>query len=137
MWILIIMYVWRSLGYNMILFLAGLSSIPKIYYEAFYVEGGSKIQSFRKITFVYLLPSTFVVLIISIVNLFKWYRDIYSLTGNYPNQSLYLLQHYLTNQFISLSYSKVVVTSYILAIVFGIITYIFLKIQRGVDYSDK
>ncbi len=133
---IIIMFIWRSMGYNIILFLVGLNSIPKVYYEAFKVEGGNTFTIFRKVTLVYILPSTVVVLLMSTVNIFKWYKDVYSLVGNYPNTNLYLVQHYLTNQFLSLSYNKVVVASYILAIIFAIITYIFLKIQKGVEFSE-
>ncbi len=134
--IIIIMFIWRSLGYNIILFLVGLNTIPKVYYEAFKVEGGNSFMIFRKVTFVYILPSTVIVLLMSTVNIFKWYKDVYSLVGNYPNTNLYLIQHYLTNQFMALSYNKVVVASYILATIFGIITYVFLRIQKGVEFSE-
>ena len=72
--VIILIFIWKNLGYNMVLFLAGLNNIPKEYYEAASVDGASPWQSFRHITLPGLLSTLVLVLIMSIVNSFKVFK---------------------------------------------------------------
>lgn len=114
--IIIIIFVWKNIGYNMALFLSGLSSIPKQYYEYAGVEGANGLWKLKNITMVYLTPTIFLVLIMTFVNSFKVFKEIYIITGEYPPDGLYVLQHYMNNMFLSLNYSKLVSAVYILTI---------------------
>lgn len=77
----------------MILWLAGLDAIPASMYEAAEVDGANSWQIFWKITLPN-LPSTMgLITILSILNTFKVYREAYLVAGNYPDDSIYLLQH--------------------------------------------
>ncbi|MCL2499636.1 MAG: ABC transporter permease subunit, partial [Defluviitaleaceae bacterium] len=87
-----------------ILFQAGLDFIPKDYYEYASIEGAGRFRQFRIVTLTYLGPTFLMVFILSVVNSFKVFREIYLLTGTHPNQSIYLLQHFLNNQFANLNY---------------------------------
>lgn len=122
--VIIIIFLWKSVGYSIILFLSGLNSIPKEYYEISEIEGMSGVKRFIQITLVYLRPTSFLVFIMSIINLFKSFKEIYLLGGNYPNQSIYMIQHYINNQFLALDYQKLSSATYIL---FTILT-IFIAI---------
>ncbi|WP_420831414.1 carbohydrate ABC transporter permease [Paenibacillus sacheonensis] len=104
--IIVAMYVWKNIGYNMILFLAGLQSIPRDYYETAAIEGAGRLHRFRHITMVYLTPTMFFVVLISIINSFKVFRETYLLAGDYPYDRLYMLQHYMNNMFFTLDIQK-------------------------------
>ncbi|WP_274650582.1 carbohydrate ABC transporter permease [Paenibacillus humicola] len=104
--VLILMYLWKNIGYDMILFLAGLQSIPKDYYETALIEGAGRLRRLFHITLVYLTPTMFFVLLISIVNSFKVFRETYLLAGDYPYDRIYMLQHYMNNMFVNLDIQK-------------------------------
>jgi len=114
---MIVIFLWKNIGYNMALFISGLNSIPGQYYECASVEGASGFWKFSRVTIVYLIPTSFLVLIMTFVNSFKVFKEIYILTGEYPHDSLYVLQHYMNNMFLSLNYSKLVSAVYILTVV--------------------
>lgn len=114
--VMVIIFIWKNVGYNMALYLSGLSSIPKQYYEYADAEGAGTWWKFRNITWVYLTPTTFLALIMTFVNSFKIFKEIYIITGEYPPEGLYVLQHYMNNMFLSLNYSKLAGAVYILTI---------------------
>jgi multiple sugar transport system permease protein len=72
--------LWKGLGYDVVIFLAGLQGIPAIYYEAAKIDGASGWQRFRYITLPLLSPVSFFVLIIGIINSFKVFSIIHVLT---------------------------------------------------------
>lgn len=114
--IIVFIFIWKYVGYNVVLFTAGLGNIPEDYYEYAELEGAGWLQRFRYITFIYLTPSFLIVLVLSIVNFFKIFKEIYLLQGAYPHESIYLLQHYMNNVFNSLNYQKLSVASLIFAV---------------------
>ncbi|WP_028594578.1 carbohydrate ABC transporter permease [Paenibacillus assamensis] len=104
--VLTILYIWKNIGYNIILFLAGLQSIPRDYYETADIEGAGKFHKWVHITLVYLTPTMFFVILISIINSFKVFRETYLIAGEYPHDRIYMLQHYMNNMFTSLDVQK-------------------------------
>ena len=70
------------------------------------MEGAGRIRQLFHITLVYLTPTFFFVVLISIINSFKVFRETYLLAGDYPYDSIYLLQHYMNNLFLSLDIQK-------------------------------
>lgn len=104
--VIIVVYLWKNIGYNVILFLAGLQQIPKDYYETAQIEGAGRLRQFRSITLVYLTSSMFFVVIMSIINSFKVFRETYLIAGDYPHDSIYMLQHFMNNMFMSLDVQK-------------------------------
>ena len=117
MLVMIFIFLWKNIGYNMALFISGLNNIPEEYYECADIEGANWFYKFTRITLLYLMPTIFLVLIMTFVNSFKVFKEIYIITGEYPHESLYVLQHYMNNMFLSLNYSKLVSAVYILTIV--------------------
>ena len=91
----IITSVWKGLGYNMILFLAGLQNISENYYEAAKIDGASKWAQFRYITIPLISPTTFFVLITSIISSFQVFGPIYTMTNGGPVGSTEVLIFYL------------------------------------------
>ena len=105
-WVLIFTYLWRNNGYDMLLWLAGLETIPRPLYEAAAVDGATPFQTFVFITLPNLLPTVVLTTILSLVNSFKVFREAYLVAGNYPQESIYLLQHLFNNWFLSLDIGK-------------------------------
>jgi len=128
--VMIIIFLWKNIGYNMILFLAGLSNIPKEYYEAAWMDNASSFQVFMHITLPCLLPTTIVALIMSIINSFKIFREVYLITGSYPHESIYTLQHFMNNMFASLNYPRLTSATALLVLVMVIFTQFLLKLER-------
>ncbi|MDD2228235.1 MAG: sugar ABC transporter permease [Candidatus Cloacimonetes bacterium] len=77
---IIIMTVWKGLGYNTIIYLAGLQNISKVYYEAAEIDGASKLRQFFKITLPLVSPTTFYVLIMTTIVSFQAFAQIYLMT---------------------------------------------------------
>lgn len=77
---IIIMTVWKSLGYNTIIYLAGLQNISKDYYEAAQIDGASKNKQFWHITLPLISPTTFYVLIMTTIVSFQTFAQIYLMT---------------------------------------------------------
>ena len=102
--VVVILFLWKNLGYNMILFMAALSSIPKDILEVARLESATPFQTFFYIKIRYLSSSLLFVTIMSLINSFKVFREVYLLTGDYPYDTIYLLQHYMNNKFKSLDY---------------------------------
>jgi len=78
---IIIMSVWKGLGYNIVLFLAGLQNIPQQLYEAARIDGAGPFYSFRRITWPLLSPTTFYVLLMTTIVSFQVFTQIYLMTG--------------------------------------------------------
>ena len=115
--VVIILFLWKNLGYNMILFMAGLANIPKELLEVADVEGASEWYKFFAIKLRYLSPTVLFVTILSLINSFKVFREVYLLTGDYPYEKLYMLQHFMNNTFKSLDYQKLSAPAVVMALV--------------------
>lgn len=120
-WVVVMLFLWKNLGYNMILFLAALNNIPKDVLEVATVEGAGPVRQFFSIKLRYLSSTILFVAIISLINSFKIFREVYLLSGDYPYESLYMLQHFMNNTFASLDYQKLSAAAIIMAVVMVII----------------
>lgn len=132
MGVLIIVFLWKNVSYNIVLFWSGLNWIPKTYYEQMALEGAGAWKQFTNVTWIYLSPTTFVVLLMSIVNSFKVFKEVYMLYGPYPSPDVYMLQHYMNNQFQALNMQKLSSAAYILFLVISIILLIVFYAQKRV-----
>ena len=125
-WVVVLLFLWKNLGYNMILFMAGLANIPRELLEVADVEGASAAYKFFAIKLRYLSPTVLFVTILSLINSFKIFREVYLLAGNYPYESLYTLQHFMNNMFNALDYQKLSAAALIIAVfMVGLIALLF------------
>ncbi len=115
--VVVVMFLWKNLGYNMILFLAGMTTIPQDLLEVATLEGAGAFYKFFHIKLRYLSPTIFFVTVLSIMNSFKIFREVYFLTGDYPFDSMYMLQHFMNNTFNLLEYQKLSSAAILLSIV--------------------
>ncbi len=128
---IIIMSVWKGLGYNMILFLAGLQAIPEEYYEAANIDGAGAWRRFRDITLPLLSPTTFLVVILSVIGSFQVFEQTYILTGGGPSWStltIVLLIFFRGFQDFRMGYASAI--AYVLFALVLAITLIQWRLQR-------
>ncbi len=118
-----IVYIWHSVGYYMIIFLAGLQGIPEDVYEAADIDGASSISKFFKITMPMLSPIMFFTSIIAIINSFKVFDFVYALTGGGPGRSTQVLVYDIyTTAFKEYEYGYASAMAYILFLLILIFT---------------
>lgn len=127
--VVLTLFLWKNLGYNMILFMAALANIPKELLEVADVEGAGPMYKFFAIKLRYLSPTVLFVTILSLINSFKVFREVYLLTGDYPYETLYMLQHFMNNTFKSLDYQKLSAAAVVMALVMVIIIAILFKVE--------
>ncbi|MBE3595501.1 MAG: sugar ABC transporter permease [Hydrogenibacillus sp.] len=125
---LILFSIWKSLGYNIVLFLAGLASIPETYHQAARIDQASAWSRFWHITFPLLSPTTFFVSIVSIIGAFKVFDEVYALFGGSPGplKSALTLVYYIYLKFYrEQDYAVASAAAYVLFL----ITFVFTLIQ--------
>ncbi len=104
--VVVILFLWKNLGYNMILFMAALSSIPRDIIEVARMESANPFQIFWYIKTRYLSSTFLFVTIMSLISSFKVFREVYLLTGDHPYDTIYMLQHMMNNAFAQLDYQR-------------------------------
>ncbi len=128
--VIVVLFLWKNLGYNMILFMAALASIPKELIEVAALENATKFQVFWYIKLRYMSSTVLFVSIMSLINSFKVFREVYLMTGDYPYSSLYMLQHFMNNTFASLDYQKLSSAAIIMFIVVSVLVYIMYSVEN-------
>lgn len=126
-YVLVFSYVWKNAGYDMVLWLAGLNGISVSLYEAAKVDGAGTWAQFCYITLPGLRSTVFVIGVLSFVNSFKVFREAYLIAGDYPNESIYMMQHLFNNWFVTLDIQKMSAAAVIISIVIMIL---ILSVQR-------
>lgn len=135
---LIIMSIWKGLGYNIIIFLAGLQNIDKQYYLAAQIDGARPFKRFLNITVPLLSPTTFFVSIVAIINNFKVFDEIYALFDGKPGPaySAQTIVYYIYEKFYNeWEFGIASAAAYVLFIIIFIFTLVQLYIgKRRVNY---
>ena len=127
----ILMFVWKNLGFSVVIFLAALQAIPEPLYEYARLEGAGFFKQAFHVTLPMVVPSAFLVFILSWINAFKIFKEVYFIGGAYPDESVYTLQNYMNNMFGKLNYQNVTTAAYSFAlIVFAIFGLLFLLQRR-------
>ena len=128
--VIVVLFLWKNLGYNMILFMAALASIPKELMEVAALENASKFQVFWYVKVRFMSSTILFVAIMSLINSFKVFREIYLMTGDYPYSSLYMMQHFMNNTFASLDYQKLSSAAIIMFIVVSALVYVMYQVEN-------
>ncbi len=133
--ILVLLYLWKNCGYTMVLFLAGLNLIPREQYQCAMLDGAGAWQRLLFVTLPQLRQTGFFVLIVSVIGAFKSFREAFLLFGRHPHESIYMLQHFISNNFDNLNYRRLSAASLLLLAgflaVMGIVFFAYRKIRRG------
>ena len=131
---LTIIFLYRSIGFNTLIISYSLENIPKSYLEIARLETSNFSDVFFYVILPNILPALAFVVLISIINSFRIFREIYILFGAYPTDNAYMIQHFMNNMFSALDYSKLVAASFLMSVIFDIFTYIFLLFFK--KYKD-
>lgn len=132
-WVLVGSYIWKNMGYTVVLWLAGLMGIPKELLEAARVDGAGKWKSLWYIVLPSLKGSLYTIVILSFLNSFKIYREAYLTAGAYPDKSIYLLQHLFNNWFVNLELDKMAAAAVCTG---GVLLVAILGLQRLWDKNE-
>lgn len=126
---IILATIWWTVGYNMVLFLAGLQDIPEELYEAARIDGANTFNVFRYVTLPMLAPTMFVVLMLTIINSFQIFDQVYVMTSGGPGTSTLTLVQYVYTQ--SFQYQKFGYGSAIAVVLFLILVVVAIFQTRA------
>ena len=129
--VLTVSFLWKNTGYYVVLWLSGLENIPESLYEAAELDGAGTFSKFYHITLPGLKPMTSAVLILALTNAFKVYRECYLLAGEYPDKSIYMIQHIFYNWFRDMAVEKIAAGAVVTVCIFTVIVFPFRKKGGG------
>jgi multiple sugar transport system permease protein len=128
---IIIMSIWHGLGYSIVIFIAGLQSIPHDYYEAARIDGANSWQQFRYITIPLISPVTFFVIILSLIGSFQVFEQAYVMTQGGPVNATKTIVYYLyQNGFMYFHMGYASALAYILFVIIVVITLLQFSLQK-------
>lgn len=131
-WVLVVSYLWKNLGYTVVLWTAALGAIPPNIYEAAQMDGASGLQCLVYITLPNLKTSAYSLAVLSLLNSFKVFREAWLVAGDYPQERMYLVQHLYNNWFRELDYDKIAAASVLVScVVLGLIALLRRAWDRG------
>lgn len=135
---LIIVSVWKLIGYNMIIFLSSMSGISQSLFEAAKIDGANSIQIFKNITVPILSPSIFFVVIITAISSFQVFDLIYLMTEGGPLDSTNVLVYAIyRNAFEYFNVGKASAIAYVLFTLILVLTLLQWNLRKKIVYSEK
>lgn len=111
-------YIWKNLGYTIVLWLAGIMGVNGDIMEAARVDGAGPMQRLWHVLLPNLKGSLYIIVVISFLNSFKIYREAYLVAGAYPHDSIYMLQHLFNNWFVNLDLDKMAAAAVVCTLFF-------------------
>ena len=132
-WALVVVvcsFLWKNTGYMIILWLAGLAALPKEVEEAAQVDGADRWQNWHYIIRPGLSGSFFTIGMLSVLQIFKSYREVWMVAGSYPQEHIYFLQHLLQNWYLKLEFDRMAALTVILSLV---LLAVCLCLQKTLD----
>ncbi|MFB3817786.1 MAG: carbohydrate ABC transporter permease [Candidatus Methylomirabilales bacterium] len=137
LWALVLVGVWKRVGYYMVIYLAGLQLIPEHLYEAAILEGAGPWQRFRRVTFPLLSPTTFFVAVMVVIDAFQAIDQVYLMTSGGPGNSTNLFIFYIYQnafRFFDMGYASAV-SAILFLILLGLTVLAFRLLHRRVHYA--
>jgi multiple sugar transport system permease protein len=138
---LAVVTIWQRLGFDMVLFLAGLQTIPRVLYEASVIDGANRWQRFWYVTLPMLSPTTFLVILLSIINSFQIFDQVYIMTARTTrggvNGSATTLAYYMYESgFVRSEYGYASAVALALFVIILAVTIVQLRLQRRWVYYE-
>ena len=135
---LIIVSVWKLIGYNMIIFLSSLSTINQSLFEAAKIDGASPVQTFKNVTVPLMSPTIFFVVIITAISSFQIFDLIYLMTQGGPLDSTNVLVYAIyQNAFEYFNVGKASAIAYVLFVVILLLTLIQWNLRKKLVYIEE
>ncbi len=139
LWAVMILRVWKDIGYNMVIFLAGLQTVPPSLYESAHLDGATGWQTFWRVTLPMITPTLFFVGIMTLINGFQAFDSVYLLTQGGPEHSTELLVYWMfKNAFEFYKIGPASAIAYILFMTILALTLLQWQLRkRWVMYEDE
>jgi multiple sugar transport system permease protein len=135
---IVAMSVWKGLGYNTVIYLAGLQGIPEHLYEAATIDGANAWQRFRRITWPLLKPTTAFILVVSVIGASQVFAQVYVMTNGGPNNATTTIVHQIfQNAFSYLKMGYASAMAFVLFALIFLLSLITLRLTRAgqVEYA--
>ena len=120
-WILLALHIWKYVGIYMLIWLSGIANVSMELKEAASLDGAKKYQYVYYVLLPNLKQVAFVCVIFVFINIFKIFREIYLIAGDYPNRNIYMIQHIFNNWYVQFSFDKLAAGANMIAAVICII----------------
>lgn len=127
-WVLVFSYIWKNLGYTVVLWMAGILAVPYRLQEAAKVDGAGRLTIILRILMPNLKGVMYTITVLSFLNSFKVFREAYLVAGSYPHESMYLLQHLFNNWFVSLELDKMAAAAVCMGTVLFLVILLFQRL---------
>ena len=134
----IIMSIWKNVGYSVVLYLAALQGVPESLHESAMIDGANAWQRFRKITIPMISPTTFFIIVLSVIGSFQSFDQVYILTQGGPSRATSVIAHYLYQngfQFFAMGYAAAI--AYVLFALLLIMTIIQWYYRRRWVFGEE
>ena len=126
----ILIFLVKNLGYMIVIFTSSISALSREYREVFLLDSKSEIKYAFKVVIPLISPIIFFVVILSVINSFQIFREIYGFYGDIPPNTLYMLQHFMNNNFFKLNYQRLSTAAFIIVLSLSVLISVFLKYQN-------
>ncbi len=127
----VLLTVWKNVGFTMVIYLASLQNVPKVLYDAAEVDGANGWQRFRFVTIPLISPTTFFLLVIQMIGAFQLFAEPYVLTRGGPAQATLSIVYYIyQNAFQFQRMGKAAAIAWILFGIIFVFTFIQVRLQR-------
>ncbi len=126
----VLLFTWKNVGFAVIVFVSAMQAVPDAYYEYATLEGAGFARQCASITLPCIMPTCFLVMILSWVSAFKIFKEVYFLGGAYPDEAVYTLQNYMNNMVGRLNYPSASTAAYTFAMILFVFFGLLLLIQR-------
>lgn len=131
-WSIILVSVWRNMGYYMVLYLAALQGIPRELMEAATVDGAGKWQQFLHVTLPQLKPTTFFVSVMMVISCFKIYDVVAIMTEGGPGRATKMLVTYIYDEaFVKVRYGQASAISMVLLVIVLLVTILQFRSEKS------
>ena len=135
--VLVLSYIWKNLGYTVLLWLSGILGISESLTEAARVDGAGEARIFCSVILPNLKPVFYTITVLSFLNSFKVFREAYLVAGAYPQESIYLLQHLFNNWFTNLEIDKMAAAAVIIAVLLSGFVLLLQKLWDVTPEDDR
>ncbi|MCC2686219.1 MAG: binding-protein-dependent transport system inner rane component [Paenibacillaceae bacterium] len=136
LWSIIIMTVWKTMGYYAVIYLAALQGIPESYYEAASLDGAGRWRTFTSVTWPMLMPATLLIGVMGVINSFQVFAQVYVMTQGGPVGRTNVIVYYLYErafQFFQMGYASAI--GFVLFLIIFIFTLLQFKfVDRKLDF---
>ncbi len=134
--------IWQRLGFDMVLFLAGLQAIPRVLHEAAIIDGASRWQRFRHVTLPMLSPTTFLVVVLAVISGFQIFDQVYIMTartvaGGVGGSATTLTYYLYRSGFVSSKFGYASSIALVLFLMILTVTIVQLRLQRRWVYYES